>query len=260
MEILKREAAQEFADTIQARFGVSEADVKAMMRDKSIENARYNPTSGFLEERQALTPKHFVPYDPEKHAPFSGVMTPKPAETIYLPRPIADVLEQMKSEGMMNMRAFSDPFTKAWRVSLLPLSPRWHLYNIVGGMIMMTNESGPGALKYLKDGYEIAKAAKNAEPLPVNMAKELKLVLGSTGKIEAEMAFRSGRTMRRFFDESQAARLAKGVIKKSFDFNQFFDDMYRSTAYLYGTDKALAKGMTQQGAEMAGGHGLVTES
>jgi len=107
-------------------------------------------------------------------------------------------------------------------------------------------------LKYLKQGYEVAKAAKNAEQLPVHMAKEVKLILGSTGRIESELAFRSGRTMRRFFDESQAARLAKGVIKKSFDFNQFFDDMYRSTAYLYGTDKALAKGLTQQGAEMAG--------
>ena len=252
MEILKREAAQEFADTIQTRFGFSDADARAMVRDKAIENAQYNPTSKFLEERADLMPKHLVPYDPQKHAPFSGLMTPKPNETIYIPRSVARVLEQMNSEGMMNLRSFSDPLTKAWRISLLPLSPRWHLYNIVGGMIMLTNETGPGALKYLKDGYDIAKAAKNAEPLPVPVAKEVKLVLGSTGRIEAEMAFRSGRTMRRFFDESQAARLAKGVIKKSFDFNQFFDDMYRSTAYLYGTDKALAKGLTQQGAEMAG--------
>jgi hypothetical protein len=253
-DILRREVSQNVNEQIIAMFGVDSASPYfAALQDAIRQAESGRPGANVLTRISDISRRDFVPFDPNKHAPMSGVVSPlASSEQIFIPRQVARVLEDMNSQGMMNLRTFSDPVTKTWRIALLPLSPRWHFYNIVGGGLLLTNETGLGAWKHLSTGYQMARAALKGEALPVKVAQELKNVLGSTSREEADLAFRTGMTAKRMFQESQNFRLAKGLIQKSFDFNQFFDDMYRSMAYLYGHEKGLTKGMSAKAAETAG--------
>lgn len=83
--------------------------------------------------------------------------------------------------------------------------------------------------------------------------------LSDADKLSAIYSHSAGRWMRELWDDTQAQKAAGTVkdkfgrvVQKSYDINTWFDDFYRSLAYLTGKDKALSKGLTAAQAEMQG--------
>lgn len=144
-----------------------------------------------------------------------------------------------------------DRATGFFRMAILPLSPRWHVYNVLGGYIMLSVKTEPTTLmryftearRMVSDGMldpEIARGAGMVE-------------LG-----DQRWNYMMGQTMGRFFQEGigeklgGVARSARKVTDASFAMNEYVDSLYRSVAYLYGKDKAVLKGLGPEEARLAG--------
>ena len=254
-EIVMRETGERVTKEIQEKFGLQEAQLRQLVRPEAEAMAARDPRTDILGFENDIMSKRYMPYDPEKHGVFGGsALTPTAKDRIWLPRQTAKALEAMNKEVHTSIKQLVDPITGLMRVSLLPLSPRWHLYNMVSGAVMLGSEAGMGAFKpsNIRKTMSVLKAAKNGVELPVEVPKEISRLLGYAGREQVELAFGRGSFLKRIFEESQAGRLAKGLIQKSFNANQHFDDMYRTMGYLYGQDKALRKGLSKAQAEAEG--------
>ncbi len=255
MEIILRETSEEFTQAVQSKFGVKESLLRQRLRSEAETMAARDPRIDVFGATQDLMSKRYMPFDPEKHGVFGGsALTLTAQDRIWLPRQTAKALESLNREVVTSIKRLVDPVTGLMRVSLLPLSPRWHLYNMVGGALMLMAESGPGAFspKNIRRTLDVLKAARGGAELPVQMSDEVARLLGYSAREEIELAFGRGSFLKRIFEESQAGRLAKGLIEKSFRANQHFDDMYRTMAYLYGEERGIAKGLTRKEAEAEG--------
>lgn len=245
-DIINRQVGIEVADTIASKYGVAESEIRNNLLPRAVEMAstdrRYNVDTAL----DKLMKERFRAYKPENFFPWAGSSGAFPgktatgAEQIWVPRQVAAVLEQANKEGFTKLRTYSDPVTRTFRVSLLALSPRWHIYNILGGAAMTMAEMGPGSFRNFKTAYEVAKAARDGQPLPIKLPDEISRVLGSIGHDEAELAFKKGATAR-FLADNKFFQAGRNVVEKSYEFNALWDDMYRVMGFLEGERQALTK-------------------
>jgi hypothetical protein len=189
-------------------------------------------------------------------------------ERYFVPRAVYEVLSDMTNRPKMPFASIVNPITKAFRVSVIALSPRVQLYNVLGGATMLMGETGPGGFKYLRQAMDWVR---NPEMIPEEMAG-LRRTLGAQRQIMREfdeslplierqkkaaaMAnYAGGKTLGRLWQEvrnSKALGMVNKAADKMFDLNAFMDDTYRAMGYMHGYDKALTKGMSREVAEKAG--------
>jgi len=217
-----------------------------------------------------LIEREFTRFDPQSFLnPSRQTISPYASSSeLYLPRSIQSTIDRMKP-GPSDLGSVLDTPTRIFRTSLLPLSPRWHLYNIVGGGIMVAMRSPNPLLmgRYAKDAWRMAKGSRDGgrgglaaiSPLAApggdvasqgmwlrQMDRNVRL----TRQARAQVLYhvKSGMTLRRLHDQARDSRLAdlasRGV-QKSYEINQLFDDFYRSLAYLENTDAAIRRGLSQ---------------
>lgn len=239
-DIIQSEGARQMADDITSDFGRPQQQLLDEFTPMAEEVARRQGRSDVSAVRQDLISRQWMPFDPGSMMPFAGVASPL-GEQVWIPRAVGETLKRMNSEGLSKMRAFSDPVTRLWRVALLPLSPRWHLYNIIGGAVMMSSEVGPQAVRHLSDARAILKANAEGTPLPRHIPRELQRQLGMIGREEAELALKQGASLSRWWNESLVGKAGRGFVQKSFDLNSTFDDAYKVMSYLEGEAQALKR-------------------
>lgn len=253
-EILLRHLAEGYLDDVMTGFGVSEPELLARYLPEATRLAEIDPKLSIRGHQLHLMQRDFIAFDPET----MGIFGASPLNTghgrMYLPRSVARTMEAFNKESATSIQRLVDPVTGVMRIALLPLTPRWHFYNIVGGAVMLAAEEGLGAFRpsNIRNALAVMKAAKAGEAIPHAVAKDLINQLGYTTVEEMRLAFGHGKLARRIWEETQAGRLAKGLIKKSYDFNQFFDDAYRTMGYLNKYDKSLMKGLTHKQAQYEG--------
>jgi hypothetical protein len=243
-DIINRQVGQQVAEQLGAKYGVTESVIREQMLPEAVRlaarDSRYNVDTALNK----LMLERYRPYKPELFFPWAGSAGAFPGRTaagteqLWVPRQVASVLQQANKEGFTKLRTYSDPVTRTFRVSLLALSPRWHIYNIVGGAMMTMAEAGPGSFRNFKLAYETAKAARDGMPLPVALPDEISRVLGSIGHDEAELAFKKGAAAR-FLADNRFFKTGKQVIEKSYEFNALWDDMYKTMSFLEGERQAL---------------------
>jgi len=179
---------------------------------------------------------------------------------IYIPNALARQLKALHNPRSP-ITALTDPVTKTFRVAVIGLSPRTHLYNILGNAVMVLGRSDPRVMKYMAEAYRMAKD-------PTLAPDSLKKLLGSTKRafddldrptkaayLEHASKYMAGKSLGRIWRQVQESRITKAggkLVDASYSFNSLMDDMYRSMAYLYARDKGLAKGMTREAADAAG--------
>jgi len=207
--------------------------------------------------RDDLIKTRWTPFDPGSMMPFQGSAGPLGEQT-WIPRQVGETLKKANSEGLSKLRALNDPVTRLWRISLLPLSPRWHLYNIVGGSVMMSAEVGPQAFRHIGQAREILKAVKEGGELPRWVPRELERNIGLIGKEEAALALKRGASASRWWQESTIGKAGRGFVQKSFDLNSYFDDLYKTMSYLEGESQALSR-FKKAGMEDDVARGLAAE-
>jgi hypothetical protein len=256
-ELLQQKVTAKMLDTVEDSFAVPMAQLEqkfgAQAREAAESAGGIMDYPGRLE--QIAKRNGWKPWDRSR---FGG-MSPNQAvsaEQLWVPAVVHRNLDRMfnpkSSGGFLNVL---DKPTSLFRMSVLALSPRWHVYNIVGNTIMLMAEEGPMAFRpsALRQARALLKDARaGGDGLPAR----IKATLGSATKELADdaAAFTKGTDQAARWArlmENPAVRGGKTVIEKSYELNGYFDDMTRILAYLNGEKKAFGAGLTGDAAERA---------
>lgn len=258
LEWLARRGSEEFIDEMLSRWGRTQQDLMEQYRPAAVVRAK--TPDDVIAVTNRLMQKEWTKYNPE------GIITwPSPrikrwsAEEVWVPKTIAENIQRMHTPPGGRLTSIVDPIMHVFRTSLLPLAPRWHFYNILGGGIMLLSGTDPTVFRYLDDARKMVSAGDLPADIPRGIGTVPRDVLewntkGSIQKpLEAVFQYKGGQTLRRLWDQAQSTRGKFGdLIEKSYTWNGVVDDTYRAMAYLYGQDKALTKGLTTEAAQKAG--------
>lgn len=252
LELLARRASEEFVDTVTKTWGRTQNQLLEEYLPAARRRAEVDPRLDARGHAQRMINREYTQYNPRSIITWSGAKLTDFGEPIYLPKTVARNIELMHTPPTNRLTAITDPVMKAFRTSLLPLSPRWHLNNIIGGGMMLVAES-PRAITYLRAARKMIKEGKFPTELPKGFGSVPREVLDWDKRAKTEFQFKSGTTLRRLYDEAGRAReLASNGIQKSYQANAFFDDMYRAAAYLGEFDKSIKRGMSESAAHESG--------
>jgi hypothetical protein len=178
-------------------------------------------------------------------------------KNIYVPRGVNVTIEGFtKTGGLVPFRGVYDKVMDVFRVSALALSPRFLVYNAVGGMVMLMGRTDPRVLSYLDAARKmtdkgelplgISKGAAMADPDMTRAFTQDISRLATAKQTGFAWGMQEGQWLGKLFDDVQK------TANKSFQMNEWFDNIYRSAAYLYESDRALAKGLSAAEASEAG--------
>jgi len=287
-EILTRTATEGFLDWLGDRMGVRGTDLAS----------RYEPVARAIVDRTGrpmdevlgeLVSRDWAPFNRDSYLTGeAGVRgktmvggRPEPLSAfsdkqVFIPRDVsANLTRLLPTEPSSIARALSAPM-KVFRTAVLPLSPRWHINNILGGGILATI-TDPAAWRYARRAWKMARENElaykegaasgtremreaalwgrdlDASRLPLNQRLAIAHQYnagGTLGRVLSETVDRLGDRGTKWI--KPAVELGKRGVQWSYDFNQVFDDFYRSMMYLSGESKALKAGMSVAEAERAG--------
>jgi hypothetical protein len=147
-----------------------------------------------------------------------------------VPRGVAKELEQTFRPTSPMTRIFWDSPTEAWKAGVLAFSPRWHLNNIVGGMILGTTAGVPPQ-RLVKPLSALERSA-----LPERMqAQTLAFAEGFQPTLLPPATTEAGR-LGRAIAQTKPIQLPMNFLRnvrdKSFGFNSNVDQHFRGRVYL----------------------------
>jgi len=266
MELLSRRASEQFAQFV-ADIGTPLNQLRDGYRGAADQLMARNPALDYETAMQQVIAKDWTKFDPKQAGYQWGgpLLDHIDQQSIMLPNAVAKNLK-MIHEPRSILGGVLDPVTKLFRMSVIGLSPRTQLYNVLGGAVMMAGETGPGAFKYAREAWDMVRNPQTIENATMKtlVGQQAKLFgelddLGKTNRANQVAAYGYGKSLQRVWGEVQEAK-ATGklkdafgrVVNKSYEINGLVDDWYRAMAYLSGRDKALVKGMSKEVAEKAG--------
>jgi hypothetical protein len=214
-------------------------------------------------ELEKLIANQFETFDPRNMMNFRRESFAHQTEELLIDKSMKSVLDQLVKPPQVNM--LWDPVMKVFRTSVLTLSPRWQLYNVLGGALMMAMRQGVSPLKYLGEAREVLRFINNPEMLetPAAMAKlteSMRLSLSQMPRQMAELSYRDTAKWARFAGgESTRQGLGSAISKAGNKFedmtsfltkaNGTVDDMYRLMVYFDKFEKSRG-GLTPMRQEL----------
>ena len=268
VELLKNKVTDDLIDTVANRAAVNGDDLRAQFLRRAQRAAELDPSIDVGAHQDRLIRKVYEPYDPGSLFGGGERVTMTGAPEQYIRRTDARALRKMFSRDGFNIFSTMDPFTGVMRTSLLALSPRWHVYNILGGGIMLQAQTSWGVWKNAPEAVSAVKklmagedpgsrtsssrrSAAWARRCPVSGTRRPRCAECGTRCSTATSAPGSLTTPR----EPGAIRQGfQKVTAKSYQMNQMVDDFYRTLAYLDGFDTSITKGMPREEAVQMGLH------
>jgi hypothetical protein len=194
--------------------------------DLGEETARALERMGDLESALAEGIRHALP--DELRMTFVGVS--RRQQVYQIPQGAAKELEATFRPTSPFTRIFWDSHTDLWKSGVLAFSPRWHLNNIVGGMVLGTLAGIPPH-RLLKP---LSALEREAVPLRLR-AQTFTFSEGFTPRLHAPPRTSAGR-LRRAIADTAPLRLPiealRNVRDRSFGFNAAVDTHFRSRVYL----------------------------
>jgi hypothetical protein len=177
------------------------------------------------------------------------------AEIPYLPRPLMRNLRMFIRPP--EFHAILDVPMAAFRTSVVALAPRAQLNNVIGGAVVLAARTDPSVWAKFRPAMEMLRTARAGGPLDVPAS--FRATFGSTTNELLQMNYDAGTRLAELWKQATdrpapaaGLKAGRGMVRKSLELNGFFDDLYRSMAYLYGTDKAITKGIGKAEAQAAG--------
>lgn len=259
MEWLLKRANEAFIEEISTRFGTPERVLQERYLPAARAAAEINPALDVRAYMQELMKKEWTPYNPSEFITWGSPRLKQFGDDLWVPKPLRKNLERMHIPPTGRLTQTMDPIMRVFRTSLLPLSPRWHVYNILGGGMVTTMRTGPGAIPLIGKAYKMAKEGTLPEGVMHGYGMVDRDVLrwqataSKADKVGAAFHYVGGKKLRELWDSAQGARTGfNNFVQKSYDFNGFFDDFYRSVSYLYGKTKAERGGLSEAAAKTEG--------
>lgn len=231
-----------------------------------------NWASGGKSSRRVGDTRAITRFGPE------GSWTMDVPEEVYVPKSVNKVMESLliEKKGPSFLYSVYDKSLDVFRVSALAFSPRFHFYNVVGGGIVSVLRTGPSLIGDLFAAKDmIGSIGDLGENLPAGMSRgSLMVPEGVTrlseglanppafvGKVDDFLQNRLG------WEKGRAlggmVKTVRGWAERSFAWNEWVDNLYRSAVYLYGKRQAAARlgvseeelmatlGRTQAGEDVA---------
>ena len=259
MEWLIKRGSEAFIEEIGSRYGVPERVLQERYLPAARAAAEINPALDVRAYMQELMKKEWTPYTPEQFITWRQPRLQQFGEDLWVPKPLRKNIERMHVPPSGRLTQAIDPVMRVFRTSLLPLSPRWHIYNIMGGAVVTGARTGVGAIPLIGEAWRMAKEGTLPEGVMHGYGMVPRDVLqwqataSTADKVGAAFHYVGGRKMRELWDSAQGARTGfNNFVQKSYDFNGFFDDFYRSISYLYGKNKAERLGLSEAAAKTEG--------
>lgn len=248
-EMLRNDVTDGMTSYISKAHGLPEAELLARYEAAGIAKAANNPYLSPREWAVEAMRRDWVPFDPAKYGGYAQTGSP-----VMIPKVVAKSLNRMfdpHPTGILNSAVF-DKTTGLFRTSVLALSPRWHIYNVVGGAIMLGAEDLRAfSPSNISKSIKVLKAAKAGEQV---LPDRMQFALGSTLKeLDADrasiLAGADEASKLRRLAESKPGQAAAAFVKGSYKLNGFADDVYRVMSYLNGEKQALGKGLDDLAAQ-----------
>lgn len=278
MEYLMQQGSKAFADDILTHLAKSSDQVIAEYRPiaiKRIERRGGDVTSELQQELTDLIARDKTPFDPDSFVNGRSGGKAENRAPYYLPKTVGNSLDKLSPPPSDLLHALNKPM-KLFRTSVLPLSPRWHVYNILGGAVMLLGRADNPVtiMKYARDAYRMTRdgglhhlmqgvddldtirASRMAPPGEVGNRAARMDVEYALQDYPAEHLYAGGGTLRRLWDSANTKKVLRDpfnkLVEKSYDANMWFDDFYRSMAYLEGSGGARKMGLSRS-AQVAKG-------
>ncbi len=244
-EYMRHVTTQGIIDTIESHPMWSKT--KREIQDQHLPDVRARGTRPGMDvaaELQKRIDTDWVQWDPKSifptAAPRQMTGVDELAEPRYIPKAMADTLQKIYSSRKTEFAKSYDKVMKAFRTSILPMSPRWHVYNVLGGGVMLQARTGLDVWQFLPDAIRMVKENR----LPVGLSRGF----GDISEESRLWHWNVGRKVGKWADEREAfqrgaRQVEEKTVGRAWKAAEFVDDMYRSMAYLYGKDKALTKGL-----------------
>lgn len=259
MEWLIKRGSEAFIEEIATRYGVPERVLQEQYLPAARAAAEINPSLDVRAYMQELMKKEWTPYTPKDFITWKNPRIKQFGDDLWVPKPLRKNLERMHIPPSGRLTQAIDPVMRVFRTSLLPLSPRWHIYNILGGGVVTGARTGVGAIPLIGEAWKMAREGSLPEGVMHGYGMVPRDVLqwqataSTADKVGAAFHYLGGSRMRDWWDSAQGAREGfNKFVQKSYDFNGFFDDFYRSISYLYGKTKAERLGLSEEAARTEG--------
>lgn len=284
LEFLNRRYTEEFVNRLDQTYGVNLVDLHRKYTPAAMKAREANPLLDVNHYIQsAIKRDGWVKFETDAYMPWAK-KTGSVQETLNARMVPGEIKRNMdRLHNPPKIVATLDPIMNVFRTSVLALSPRWLTNNVIGGAMMLLAETADPirTLKFLNEArqmtgsvfkgrvdqskvtrgslHDIKGMPEGPSSISPDDIAKLTRTTSDSDKLRAIYQTSSGRWMRQIWDDTQAqkaagkvGRFGKRTIQGSYDINSWFDDFYRSLAYLTGEDKALVKGLSKIEAEQAG--------
>lgn len=286
-EYVSRRASEMVAEQIAAKYGTPEATLRELVAPEARELMARNPRLALEDAfNEALGRTHRL-FNPEElgynwgGARLSAIDQSK----VWVPKAAYENLKALHNPRS-TLGGFLDPTTRLFRISVTGLSPRIHLYNILGGASMLAAEAGPRAFGQMRAARQLLRDPDALKAMAITDPEFVRALGGQAQffkdidftrpsartalrryaetpeAVDATRQYLFGRTLRRLTDQSRvsvggtvAGKVTGGLeqaAKWSYDLNGKVDDMYRAAAYLSGKERGVARGLSTEAAQRAG--------
>lgn len=272
-ELLETKMTAELLDTIESLYGKPE---KVMIQEL-VDRTGMSYQAAAREIQEATRGNITAHIKTRKTANAPGA---KASENVRVPKELVDVLSHLHDRSALS--AVFDPITKLFRTAVLPLSPRWHVYNILGGAVVSITEN-PSVVFAWGDAYRAMKNGPAKAGIDEFMGRNrprastvprgatpthsgASLMMPSEGMLSdpvtrtvATRKVLEGSKLGNLWDQVQQWRqtqphqkgpFGRGVAA-SYTVNAWFDDFYKTATSVRAYDQAIKKGVGKEAAEQA---------
>lgn len=271
-EWMRRQTSEEFIDWFGRKYGTKEQDLREAMAPVARRYQADHPSVSMEAAFQKVMTRSHSPLDIEQAGYNWGSprLRQLAEDQLWVPKSLADNLRSMHDPKTV-LGGIFDPVTRLFRHSVVGLSIRTQVNNILGNQVQLLGEAGPGAWTHMGEALRYAKNPELMMEDP-RISETVRLIAGGqkelfkeldqsqfSGKVANMAELMKGRTIGRLIQEMrQSKALTKTrdglstLVDKSYSLNGFFDDAHKIMGYLYGYDKAVAKGLSHEAAQSAG--------
>ncbi len=279
LDIMSRRAIEAALTDVANHVGRTRSSILAEYEERLLRYPVDSPIPLRTRADQMLA-RRWAPWNPGQFTGRgSSTFNVEGANTIYVPRAVAENLKRLYEPPLPKLTAAFDPILNVFRTSVLPLSVAWQLNNAVSGVII-TSITDPLAFRELPNVLSRMRAERKG-PLPaaaerIHMpgapppgigsmdpemlrwqkeVKGLSPVKERIATIAATAQWGSGKALENWYSTARESRIAKitdpakKLLEKSYGYNQFVDDMWRSMIGESAKKRAIRQGFTPDAAD-----------
>jgi hypothetical protein len=161
---------------------------------------------------------------------------PSTADSRYVPDYLKNAYDH-EFMGAGHRMPILPAVNRAWKTAVLPLSPKWHIGNVVGNLFMATVFGGTTPLQLIA---QLGDARQMVKEGILNDSSQARLYTSNMtrGELGRGLVGQHGEIIGPHTNPSMLT--PKGFIQASYRANSFIDDVTRTAVYLSKIDKGLS--------------------